>query len=197
MSYIDADTAELIRLHGSRRALAFRLASASPLRYWTGIGEIEAPMRSVAIDGEIYLGGGRWSSLPQLRQLINGVADRASFTLSGLDEGAVAQIAATAAPIDGVALHVGFVLFDGGWQPVTPIIPYARLTADYVAAKYEAGDPPSAQIILSCHYGDAAQARPTLTYYTPAHQRLRDPTDMSCSHVFTYQAGHTVAWPRF
>lgn len=201
MAFITDADASALAANWSRRSVFFRLATDPKLLYWSGFGEIVSEMRDVAVSDETYIGGGKLGNIEGLAQFVNGQADRLDFVVSGLDDNAVQKLDAAAPPVAGASLHIGILAFDAAWQPATSLIPVAALTADYVKISISTakqGQPASALITLSAHYGDVmAHTRPKATYYTPPHQRLIDPDDKAFSRVSLYQQNYRVAWPVF
>src|SRR5262245_50944217 len=89
-----------------RIGVFFRLAIDPPFRMWLGIGNVAAGLDAEDGSGEIYMGFGEMLNVPQFNQLINGVAERISFQLSGIPE-RVAQLASEGSDeVKGVALNV-------------------------------------------------------------------------------------------
>lgn len=201
MSYISAETAAVLEAHAERRSIAFRMMSTPPLHVWSGIGTIVAPMRSVSLSGETYLGGGQFQGLPEFSQLINGKAERIEFTMSGVKQ---AELPRTLfdddeAIVRNAPVHIGVLVFDAQWQPASEIIPLARCVADFTALKrapVQRDAAPVYDLMLSCHYGEVDRSRGKEIHWTPPHQHRRNANDSACDHVYRYQQGVQVTWPR-
>ncbi len=201
MGYISAATSTLLKRYDARRALFFRIATPTPFLAWAGFGSIAARMQNVAVGSETYAGTGQLGNLPELQQFLNGQADRIEFTLSAHGTAAEQLQALDLQEVDGVAVHVARSVFDENWQIAVQPIPVAALVADYISVGYQQATHDQsaiASMTLSTHYGDViAHTKPALTYWTPTHQKRRDPDDISCDNVFTYQRNYHIAWPQF
>lgn len=202
MGYVSDDVISALR--GSYNlGLVFRLGTNPPLRLWAGVNS-SPPIGITAVDavgGNTYIGAGGLLNIPDLEILINGLADRVDFSLSGLDAAITADLQDGAAPVLGAEVHVGFVPLDSNWQPTAPIVSLWVGTADFWAETQEPQtDITKSQtrtLTLSTSTGDTSRARPRLTTFTDSAQKLRFPTDRFFERVSRYIQSYSVTWPRF
>src|SRR5690349_6131520 len=103
-----------------RESYIFRIATDPVAMLWSGYGDLLIPADAVVPEDEIALGGGELVSLPDLEQLINGVAQRVEFTLSGVSARAIRFAQEEADTVPGAAVHVGRMDFGPDWQPLGP-----------------------------------------------------------------------------
>jgi len=199
--YIGSEAAALFRANLQRRSVFWRLGTEPPLNVWCGIGDFEGEMSPVSVGSETYLGSGIFGQLDELQQLANGEFERCDFTLSGLNQAVANLIATDDTEVRGAPVHVGLLAFDSDWQPATPIIPVAVLTAEQVSLQQDKPSnirqPRTYSVIITCVYGHATRSRSKITNWSPPHQKRRDGVDTSCDWVFRYQSGYDVAWPDF
>lgn len=200
MRFIDDDLLATMREHDARRSIFLHLETETPLAVWSGVGSIAAQIRDVTIGDVTFRGGALLTGMDTIRQIINGAAERIDFTLPGVDAQAAALIEEGAEQVQGKLLHIGLAFFDEGWNLVTKIIPVGRCTADTVSynlnRQASREQPRTADVSLSCHYGEVDRSRARQVYWTAAHQRLVDPLDKSCNYVYSLQKDHTLKWPR-
>ena len=169
---------------------------------WWGVADIPAVVPSLDIAGTIYFGAGIIADTPDaIEILINGTAERADWTMSGLDPSMTAAIAAGAPSVVGKRATFGICPMDERWQMLSDIIPIWEGTADFWAEQQPTqNDPtkPKTRIItLATMTGDASRALPYLATWTDAIQRLISVTDRFCERVPRYYERQIIRWPRF
>lgn len=200
MSYIDPDVAALFR-GPVNLGVFWRLGTDPALHLWMGIHEVPIGIPSLDEDGTTYLGAGRLIDIPELELLINGIADKVDFSLSGVDSAFLAQLDASAPKVAGALCTVGFAPLDERYQPMTSIIPIWCGTADFWTMQRdpasEIGGSPVQRITLSVGAGDTSRANPKLKTFTDAEQRRVSPTDRFFDRVIRYVQTYIVPWPRF
>lgn len=179
----------------------WRLGSDPALHLWMGVNDVPIGIPSLDAGGTVYIGAGRLLGVPDLEMLVNGIADKVEFGLSGVTAEHLAQVEAGAPPVRGALCTVGFAPLDARYQPVTQIIPLWQGTADYWAMEQQpADDPregPKRTIMLSVGAGDTSRAIPKLVSFTGPYQRLLSATDAFCDRVSRYVQSYMVSWPRF
>lgn len=199
MTYVPAATAAMFA--GSFNLGVFwRLGTDPALHLWMGTGDMPIGVPSLDDAGTVYTGAGKLIQIPDLELLINGIADRIDFAVSGVDAAFQAQLSASAPEVRGARCTVGIAALDERYQPKTQIIGLWSGTADYwtMEQKPAKGDQPSVRSIsVSVGAGDTTRARPRLTSFTDAQQQIISPGDKFFSRVPRYTQDHLVAWPRF
>jgi hypothetical protein len=178
--------------------LGITMADGQPFRMWLGIGDCEAGIDAEDAGGAIYKGMGEMLNVPAFQQLINGVAERVSFQLSGVPARVVELASAEAADVKGVALHVGLGVFDEDWQLIDSPIWLKRFIVDYPSLRLQQQGTDEAiySVALSCRSVFTGRRRPGLSFFTDEEQQRRSPGDRFCEHVRRYAQGESKAWPR-
>lgn len=176
----------------TRISWLMRIDSDPPCYLWTGLGPLETPGDAVDPAGATWLGAGHLVSIPALRALINGVAERVSFTLSGVSVETLRLAREDKATVKGAATRIGHVTFDEDWQLTGPITWEWLGIADALRVESRhADDDRTRSIILLVGGADTSRANPRFNYWTDASQRLRSPTDAFCDHVAMISNGVT------
>lgn len=172
-----------------------------PLRLWLGVNDVPIGMESVDPDtGQVYKGGGQLQGVPELEVLINGIADRVEFSVSGVDPDYLAQRDPDEFDVRGAAIHVGITALDEYYQPVSQIIPLWDGRASYVRQimpPVTGTQNPSVTVMLSVGGGVTTRARNAQVLWSAAHQRALYPTDAFCDGTARLARGVAPAWPRF
>lgn len=181
------------------------LTTDTALRLWMGVNDIPSPgwpIGSSAIDsgGETYTGAGKLINLPEFEALINGIADRVTFSLSGVDDETAARLDEGAPEVRGAAVYVGLAAMNAAYQPITDIIGLFTGTADYWSMQQtvvQGEGQPARTALLSVGAGDTGRTRPVRAAYTQTQQQALYPDDTFCRRVFGYSRGYITKWPRF
>lgn len=194
MPAFTGDAAAAIASDSCRLAIFWRLASDPPARFWSGPGAYELPPDTVETEGGAYVGGGRIGELPVISQLINGVAERVEFALSGVDAVIFAQFDAESEQLCEKEVRLGIVVLDADWQPVSDCFWLWTAVSDSTDCDWAGG-----QRVISLSAGSAmtGRARSALVFYSDAHQQRRSPGDRFCERTQRYRLGSVKAWPRF
>lgn len=178
-----------------RRSYLFRLATETPAFLWSGFGPLPVPGDDLDPEGQIYLGAGDLIQIPALKQLINGVADRVDFTLSGVSTESLRLALEERESVRGSSVHIGYVTFDEQWQIEGPPTWEWFGTADILTVDRPRSDGDvTRSITLSVASADTRRSNPVLAFWTDADQRRRSPTDAICDHVAGITAGSTRRW---
>lgn len=177
-----------------RRSVLFRLGSDPVVRLWSGFGDLPIPANAHDDATEIYRGAGALLQVPAVKQLINGVADRVDFTLSGVNAATIALAIEDRDTVQGAAVALGYASFDDAWQVETVAWQWLGI-ADVLKVESNATqDQRTRSITLSVAASDTARANPQLAWFTDADQRRRSPTDAFFSHVAGISQGTTRRW---
>lgn len=202
--YLDPATAALFKGTdgGLRLGVFFYLGlSQTPLRLWCGVNNVPLGIPSVDPSGVVYLGAGQLMNIPDLELLINGIAARVDFYLSGTNPNFLAMVAANAPKVLGARTIVGIAPLDVRYQPQTPIIGVWSGAADVMKMSGRPGatpmDPGVQTVTVSCGTGDTSRARPRLTAFSQPQQQLISPTDFFFSQINRYIQQFVVSWPNY
>lgn len=187
---------------GLRLGVFFYLGlSPTPLRLWAGVNDVPIGIPSVDPSGSVYLGAGQLMNIPDLELLINGIADRVDFYLTGTDPTFIATLAPAAASVLGAQVIVGVAPLDVRFQPQTQIIGVWTGSADIMKMSGRPGNGPTSPatqtIAVSCGTGDTSRARPRLTAFSQPQQQLISPSDTFFSCINRYIQQFVVSWPNY
>lgn len=176
----------------SRISWLLRIDSDPVCYLWTGFGQLETPADAVDPAGATWLGAAQIIGIPALQALINGVAERVNFTLSGVSTETLRLAREDKATIKGAAVRIGHVQFDADWQLDGGITWEWLGVADAlrVESRY-ADDGRVRQIVLMVGGADTSRSNPRFNYWTDASQRLRSANDAFCDHVAMISEGVT------
>jgi len=172
-------------------AIFFRLATDPVVRLWAGVGDFELPADLVETTGGTYKGMGELLNVPAVQQLINGLAERLTFQLSGVDATALRLAEEDADEVRGAQVNLGFLRLDSDLQPIFPVRWIWEGEADSVPCAKTDG---VRTIAISVGTNHTDRKRPGFETYTPANQHLRSPTDAGCDFVPLYTQGSTKKW---
>lgn len=176
----------------TRRSWLLRIDSDPPCYLWSGFGQLVTPADTVDPAGATWLGAGHLIGAPSLRALVNGTAERVTFTLSGVAAETQRLVTADKASVKGAETRVGHVLFDEAWQLIGGVHYEWLGIADAlrVASRY-GDDGRTRSIMLMVGAADTTRSNPRFAFWTDASQRLRSPDDAFCDHVAMISAGIT------
>lgn len=166
-----------------RRSYLIRINTNPRVRLWTGFGLLQTPGDAIDPEGATWNGFGV-IAIPGLKTLINGVADRVEFKLSGVDSQIVAIATEEADDVFHREVRVGTVEFDADWQMVGGVTWEWAGLADriQVESQDEKGERTRA-ISLSVGSADVKRGNRIFAYWTDASQRRRSASDAFCDHV--------------
>lgn len=186
---LDSDT--------QRIGVFFRLAVDPAVRLWLGIGDIAAGVNAYDAAGGTYKGLGQLHDVPALQQLINGVAERVTFHVSGVSAETLALASTEANQVKGAEVAVGIVIFDAGWQQLGQPRWLFRGLADYVAMNQQEGRGGIVRAIeLSVGSLFKTRRRRAYSYLTDRDQQARHAGDKFCERTALYSSV-TKVWPTF
>ena len=183
-------------LSGRRIGIFFRLAVEPVQRLWLGTGMVRV---SDVIDasGAIYRGFGEISNLPAVSQLLNGVADRYEFAVSGVRGNAVAAAAIEADTVQGARVNLGLGFFDAAYQFIGLVWLFEG-EGDFVKigmGPSETGE--NWTIALSVGSAMTGRRRRGLSVYSDPDQQSKYPGDRFCERAQRYSQGVAAEWPRY
>jgi hypothetical protein len=176
-----------------RRSYVLRLGSDPVCYLWTGVARLETPSDSIDPAGALWEGVAGIIEIPALKALINGIAERVRFVLSGVTSETLRLAIADRETVSGADLRIGHVDFDADWQ-IDGAINWEWLgIADVLVIERPRGDGQGATrtISLSVASADTLRANPRPAFYTDADQSKQSPTDEFCSQVASITRGLT------
>lgn len=177
-----------------RESYVFRIETDTPAMLWTGHGDLLLPADGLVLDEPaLALGGGGLIDVPDLEQLINGVAQRLEITLSGVNDAALVYAQEEAAQVPGAPVWIGRVEFDEEWQTASVEWEWQGEGRGLFVNRTD-GDPPTRHVVLKVASGDTTRSRAPVSFFTDADQRRKHPTDAFFSHVGQINAGTSRRW---
>lgn len=179
-----------------RIGILFRMASTPIVRIWLGVADFRPGINAYDATDEVYSGLGQLIDVPALSQLINGVADRLTFHVSGISQETM-NLAAAGSDVKGAAVAIGIVIFGGQWQQLGAPKWLFRGRADYVTVQQQSGVSGVTRIMeLSVGSLFTGRRRRGLSYLTDADQQARHAGDKYCERTTLYSEVSKV-WPTF
>ncbi len=165
-------------------------------RMWGGVGSFAIDADLIDTQGGVYSGVGELIDLPVLQQLINGLAERIEFTLSGVRAETLALIGSEAESVRDAPAHVWMRPLGGDLQPLGPPIWVWEGKADVLRVK-RSGQLAAATRSVTVSVGSifTGRRRPGFRNFTGPDQRRRSADDAHCDRAGLYNAGTTRKWP--
>jgi hypothetical protein len=197
---LDWDSASERALAGDivRPVVLFRLATDPVVRLWSGIGDFAIAADLVEeVEGAVYTGLGELLPTPELNGLVNGLAERVDFQLSGVSP-EVAALASTEAPdIRGAAVSIGFLILGDDLQQLSPTAWLWDGEADSLKVSRQSSDGGVSTRAITLSVGSlfTGRKKPDLAYWSDSDQRRRSADDGFCKEVRRYAPGSTKTWP--
>lgn len=180
-----------------RVAPLFLLDTNPRVRLWAGNGWLDVAADGVETEGGRYLGAGQLLNLPAVSMLINGIAERVEFGLSGaaINSRVVELADEEAEDVRGVDCWLGLIGFDADEQATAIRWPWNG-RADTTNISYS-GDSmqPARQVSISVGSLFTFRQRARLGFWVDADQRRRSPDDLFCVRVASYSVETTKPWP--
>lgn len=175
-----------------RRSYLFRLACDPPLHLWTGFGPLVTGPDQFDPSGATWKGAAEILSIPDVKLLINGIAERLDFGVSGVSPEAIRLALDDRDSVDGAQALLGYVEFDDRWQLTGPIVWEWMGVAGVIITESGANDGGRTRsITLSIASSDTLRSNPQPAYFTANDQRKRSIDDQFCSHVAGISLGST------
>jgi hypothetical protein len=166
-----------------RRSYLFRLGSDPVCWLWTGHGPLETPADIVDPSGATWSGAAELLSIPALKALINGVAGRYTFSLSGVTDETARLAVEDRDTVDGAEVRIGYVDFDAAWQVADVVWEWLGV-ADVLTVDSQPSDTGRTRTIsVSVASSDTKRSNPQLAFFTAADQAKRSPDDAFCDQV--------------
>jgi len=178
-----------------RESFIFHIATDPVAMFWTGLGNLPVSPDAVITEEAAAWGGGELISIPDFEQLINGLAQRLEFTLSGVSKRTIAFAQAEASQVAGARVDIGRITFGPDWQQVGPI--EWEWTGEARSLSVGSQDTPngrSRSITLTVAAGDTTRSRAPLSFFTDSDQRRRSSDDAVFSHVAAINSGTSRRW---
>lgn len=192
---LEAQAQAMSAVGAARYSVLVRFGLATPVRAWAGLGDLVIPADDVEDDEATYLGVGILGSVPALRQLIGGAAERLEFSLSVPTGDIFALADDDAALVRSAPVDVGVIFFDEDWQQSEVAWLWSG-TADVPSvSRTGSGLNVTRTVKISAGSVFTDRTRPQHTYFTDADQKRRSPTDDFCKRVDLYTVNSTVKWP--
>lgn len=193
--------AEIDALNSDTQKLGifFRMATDPVVRVWLGIGDIKPGVTAYdpLSDNDIYSGLGQLIDVPALQQLINGVADRVTFHVSGVSADTSALASTSATTVKNKQVAVGVCLFGAAWQQLGSPKWLWLGTADFVTRQQQSDGKITTRVIeLSVGSLFTSRRRRGLSYLTDRDQQKRSPGDRFCERTVLLSQFEKV-WPTF
>lgn len=180
-----------------RASFFMRIDTTEPVRVWAGVGDFVLPEDNVETEDGTYKGLGVISELPSFEQLVNGVAQRVEFSLSGVDQ-TIAELADDdAAEVRSKRVNVGLQFMDEDWQPLADIMWVWEGEADVIRKSSTSTPGFQRQYTITLSVGSltTGRRRPELSYFTGSQQRRRSADDAFCDRTGLYSQGSEIKWP--
>lgn len=193
------NTEKLILQGGAcRYAGLVRIATPTPVRLWTGVGDLPVNDSVCDPDGTIFQGGGRLVDLPSFQRLINGIAERIVFTLNNVTDDMRTLVYDIAPDVHGAGVRLGLVIFDGDWRQVGPVRWLKRGRIDTIETSNEPGPKGERMKSIELSVGSFFTGRkvPGQGAWTNADQQSRPGSedDRFCERT-TLMTAAQKAWP--
>lgn len=166
-----------------RESVLLRIASDPVARLWSGHGDLVIPADAVEDEQATYLGAGDLLNGPDFQHLINGIAERIEFQLSGVSSRMLALALEDAPSVKGAAVHLGRADFDENWQLIG-VEWEAVFRADSLSVSSAADNEGRTRTItLSVGTEDTGRSRAPNAFFTDSDQRRRSADDAIFDHV--------------
>lgn len=193
------DQAEAMAGSGVHLAYFFRLDTLPTVRLWSGAGDFPVSADAIEPDGATYKGMGTLQGIPSLSALINGVAERVAFTLSGIPSEVMALADGEAGAVRNRTVNVGILPLGADLQPIGNVLWFRAYEADVLSVDKGSNNDGAITRTVSLSVGSAftARKRPLISNWTDVDQKRRSDDDLFCERTPFYSQGTTITWPRF
>ncbi|WP_257164691.1 hypothetical protein [Bradyrhizobium sp. SRS-191] len=178
-----------------RLGIFFRLGITPVQRLWAGVGLVAI---SDADDGDVtYRGFGELMNVPAVTQLVNGVADRVDFIISGVSRVAMETAAIESDLVKGATVDLGLGFFDQQLAFAGMIWLYQG-EADVLTTSLDASSGSTTRSIkLSVGSAMTGRRRSRQTVFSDFDQQSSSPGDRICERIRRYSQGVNIEWPRY
>jgi hypothetical protein len=184
---------------GNHRVVYYVRWELDPIqRLALGFGEFTVPANVLDVGAETYSGLGELRNIPPLTSLVNGTADKASFSLAANEE----MLALASGESDAVRdkrMTIGVLEYDGEWQPMSAGIKWVWSGwSDFLSIEYRAaGTTVTRGVAVSVSTLFSRRRKATFQYWTLADTKRRSPTDEFWGRTKILARGVNKVWPRF
>ena len=166
-----------------RFSYLFEVESDPPAYLWTGDGQLE-------YDSKTYLGAGHILSLPDIKQLINGVSERLEVSFSGVNDETLRLAVDDRESVYLAPTRIGRISFDADWQIDGDAEWLWSGRADVLTPRSSPSENGRTRSIsIGFSSGDTMRSNPRASFFTDASQRQRSGDDAFFSHVGQINAG--------
>lgn len=197
---LTVDQAAAIASNTADLAIVWRLDTGTPVRFWTGFGDLIIPADAIEPTGATYKGVGTLADLPEMSQIINGAAERVQFSFSGNNVEMAEKADGDAFLVRNKAVNLGVIPLDENLQPIDSVLWFRQFTADTITIELASKDANGDQTVvvsLSASSAFSGRTRPKIAFFTDVDQRKRSPDDRFCERTPLYSQGVVKAWPKF
>ena len=176
-----------------RISYVFRMECDPPVYLWTGYGPLDTPADDYDALGASWIGAGEIISIPTIKQLLNGVAERITVPFSGVGAEALRMAIEDRPSVKGARALIGRVTFDQDWQIVGEIEWQWIGKGGVISIESAQGQDGDRQwnVSISFASGDVYRSNPHVVYYSMVEQQRRSSTDLFCSLVASIWYGVT------
>jgi hypothetical protein len=175
-----------------------RVATPTPVRLWTGIGDLIVDDSAFDPDGSVFQGGGRLIDLPAFERIWNGLAQRITITLSGVTDDMRTLAYDEADDVRGAIVRFALLLLDENWQQIGPPRWMRRGRVDVIETENKPGDRERIKTIaFSLGSQLTGRKQPGAGVYTNADQQSRPGSedDRFCERTTLMTESLVVKWP--
>jgi len=186
-------SAEIVRV-----SPLFLILTDPAVKIWGGNGWLEIAPDAVDVEGGRYLGGGQMVDLPVISALVNGVAERVEFGLSGaaITSRVVELADEEAALVRSSECFIGLIGFDANEQETEISWPWnGRADSTQITFTSE-GFKTQRQVSLSVGSLFTFRQNANLGYWVSPDQRRRSPDDRFCERTTLLTSDSRKPWPR-
>ena len=193
------EQAEAMAAPGTDLAYFFRMATDPVVRVWSGAGDFPVPPDAIEPGGAVYKGAGTLTGFPAVGALINGTAERVTFSLSGVASDVMQMADSEAAEVRNKTVSIGLLPLDADLQPIGTVLWFRSYEADVLSIDKSSDKDGKMVRTVSLSVGSCftARRRPLISNWTNADQQRRSPDDRFCERTPRYSQGTLVTWPRF
>ncbi len=172
-----------------RESFLLKIDTPDPARVWSGVGPLVIPADAVESAPAEYKGAGELLGVPDFQQLINGVAERVEFVVSGVSDETVRLALADAPTVKFAMVYIGLVTFDANWQVIS-VEWEALYRADVLAVESQSQSGRRERTIrLSVGSEGTGRSYSPAAFFTDTDQRQRSATDSIFTHVASISRG--------
>jgi hypothetical protein len=177
-----------------------RVATPTPVRLWTGVGDFAVNDSAFDPPGAIFKGASRLIDLPAFQRMWNGLAERVTITLNGVTDDMRTLAYDEAYDVRGAAVRLALVILGGDWEQIGPPRWLRRGRVDTIETENIAGERERIKTIkFSLGSQMTGRRVPGSGTYTNADQQSRPGSedDRFCERTSLMSAQTVIKWPYF